>query len=75
MCQCSSATDRGRFSFMGGREGPLWRHITYKAPTGTPSAANTGTAHVQDASGCTRQVLLQFKAQQHHAARNAGAYK
>ena len=43
---------------MGGREGPLWRHITYKAPKGTPSSANTGTAYMEDASGCTSQVHL-----------------
>ncbi|PNH04621.1 Para-aminobenzoate synthase [Tetrabaena socialis] len=28
----SAATDRGRFSYMGGRGGPLWRKITYKLP-------------------------------------------
>lgn len=57
-CCCSSATDRGRFSFMGGREGPLWRRITYKAPMGTPSAANLGVAATEDASGHLSQVGL-----------------
>ena len=57
-CCCSSATDRGRFSFMGGREGPLWRRITYKAPMGAPSAANPGVAATEDASGHISQVGL-----------------
>ncbi|KAG2442591.1 hypothetical protein HXX76_002676 [Chlamydomonas incerta] len=28
----SAAADRGRFSYMGGRGGPLWRKLTYKLP-------------------------------------------
>lgn len=48
---CSSATDRGRFSFMGGRGGPLWQQITYTLPTGLPSTANPGTVTVEDAQG------------------------
>ncbi|GFR41011.1 hypothetical protein Agub_g1678, partial [Astrephomene gubernaculifera] len=28
----SAASDRGRFSYMGGRGGPLWRKLTYKLP-------------------------------------------
>ena len=36
----SAATDRGRFSFMGGPGGPLWRRITYKLPQlAAPGAA------------------------------------
>ena len=30
---CSSASDRGRFSYLGGRGGPLWQRISYKLPT------------------------------------------
>ena len=41
---------------MGGREGPLWKRITYKAPLGTPGVANPGTASVEDTSGCKHQV-------------------
>lgn len=29
---CSSASDRGRFSYFGGRGGPLWQRISYKLP-------------------------------------------
>lgn len=44
----SSATDRARFSFMGGRGGPLWRRITYDLPEqpGCP-----GVVRTVDASG------------------------
>ena len=31
MC-CSSASDRGRFSYFGGRGGPLWQRISYQLP-------------------------------------------
>lgn len=31
----TSTTDRGRFSYMGGRGGPLWKRITYKLPPPT----------------------------------------
>lgn len=31
----SSAKDRGRFSYMGGRGGRLWRRITYRLPSPT----------------------------------------
>lgn len=42
---CSAATDRGRFSFMGGPGGPLWRRITYRLPPvpgSNPAAGNGG---------------------------------
>ena len=29
----STTSDRGRFSFMGGRGGPLWRRVLYKLPS------------------------------------------
>lgn len=38
-CLCSSASDRGRFSYFGGRGGPLWQRISYKLPT--PAASST----------------------------------
>ena len=41
---------------MGGREGPLWKRITYKAPLGNPNTANPGTASVEGALGHTQQV-------------------
>ena len=37
-CVCSSASDRGRFSYFGGRGGALWQRISYKLPT--PSASS-----------------------------------
>lgn len=54
---CSAATDRGRFSYMGGREGLLWRRITYRLPaSGAPSADNPGTVCSEDVSGCTSEL-------------------
>ncbi|KAK9803493.1 hypothetical protein WJX73_008887 [Symbiochloris irregularis] len=49
----SSAPDRGRFSFMGGRGGPLWRRITYSLPDpdGRMGASSGGTASIEDAQG------------------------
>lgn len=40
----SSANDRGRFSYMGGRGGRLWRRITYRLPPtpSTPQGAAQG---------------------------------
>ncbi|KAL3160886.1 hypothetical protein ABBQ38_009278 [Trebouxia sp. C0009 RCD-2024] len=38
----SSASDRGRFSYFGGRGGPLWQRISYKLPTPTGSPAPVG---------------------------------
>lgn len=32
MLCCSSASDRGRFSYFGGRGGPLWQRISYQLP-------------------------------------------
>ncbi|KAG2499934.1 hypothetical protein HYH03_002221 [Edaphochlamys debaryana] len=32
----SAAADRGRFSYMGGRGGPLWRKLSYKLPPPRP---------------------------------------
>lgn len=46
----SSATDRGRFSFMGGRGGPLWRKITFKLP---PEKGHPGTLTQLYADGTT----------------------
>jgi para-aminobenzoate synthetase len=52
---CSATPDRGRFSFMGGRGGSLWRRITYKlspeerdGPHCTPAP---GTVVSEDAEG------------------------
>lgn len=60
-CACSAATDRGRFSYMGGREGLLWRRITYKLPAaGAPSASNCGTVCVEDVSGRTSEVATRW---------------
>jgi para-aminobenzoate synthetase len=38
----TSAPDRGRFSFMGGRGGPLWRRLTYELPSLAQFAAAGG---------------------------------
>ncbi|GLI69063.1 hypothetical protein VaNZ11_013606, partial [Volvox africanus] len=50
----SAAADRGRFSYMGGRGGQLWRKLTYKLPLPTSTAA----AHQP-----TSQPASQFEAQ------------
>lgn len=34
--RCSSDSDRGRFSFMGGTGGPLWQRVTYWLPPPEP---------------------------------------
>ena len=64
----SAATDRGRFSFMGGRGGPLWRRVLYKLPplaegaaaaaaaAAAPAAAAPGTLTITGAGG--RQEVL-----------------
>lgn len=44
---CSATTDRGRFSFMGGPGGPLWRRITYTLP---PLAAHSAARSSAPAS-------------------------
>ncbi|KAK9861389.1 hypothetical protein WJX84_000779 [Apatococcus fuscideae] len=42
----SASRDRGRFSYMGGRGGPMWRRFTYRLPpvpcTPTPQASRGG---------------------------------
>lgn len=40
---CSAATDRGRFSYMGGRGGPLWRKLTYRLPPPRGSDPHQGS--------------------------------
>ena len=52
-CCCSSASDRGRFSYCGGRGGPLWQRISYKLsqpPTALhpPQQASTSTDSLSD---------------------------
>jgi len=42
---------------MGGREGLLWRRITYSLPAiGAPSADNPGTVRTEDVRGRTSEV-------------------
>lgn len=46
---------------MGGREGLLWRRITYKLPAaGASSASNCGTVCIEDVSGRTSEVAMQW---------------
>jgi para-aminobenzoate synthetase len=54
----SAATDRGRFSFMGGSGGPLWRRITYDLPDANHSHDVLGILTIIDAAGkrTTRQI-------------------
>eukprot|EP00887_Chlorella_sp_A99_P000877 scaffold5.g877.t1 len=81
----SSATDRGRFSFMGGRGGPLWRRVTYKLPSLHEYAATAaeqppaqrplpGTLVLADAAGrrwSERAALLPWLERQMSALRCA----
>ncbi len=46
---CSVATDRARFSYFGGRSGPLWQRLTYHLQPAGLSAS--GSLHIEDASG------------------------
>jgi len=46
---CSAATDRARFSFFGGRSGPMWQHITYHVPP--PCSDSPGSLTIEDAAG------------------------
>jgi len=43
----ATATDRGRFSFMGGPGGSLWRKVSYKLP---PSSSTTRASSTYDRS-------------------------
>ena len=45
----SAATDRGRFSYMGDRGGPLWRRVEYKLPP--PPSVGEGELTVVRADG------------------------
>ncbi|KAG1659328.1 hypothetical protein FOA52_010376 [Chlamydomonas sp. UWO 241] len=64
----SSAPDRGRFSYMGGRctGGPLWRRITYRLPPPDASDACSharlpmGTLEEEDASGRVTSTSTHF---------------
>ena len=62
----SAAADRGRFSYMGGRGGPLWRRLSYQLPPGavaaTPSGgtAPAGTLVVEGADGSRRARRTAF---------------
>ncbi len=47
----ASAPDRGRFSFMGGRGGPLWRRVRYALPPPGSVPGAPGEVTVADAAG------------------------
>ncbi|CAD7697485.1 unnamed protein product [Ostreobium quekettii] len=47
----SAATDRGRFSFMGGPGGALWRRITYRLSRHTSKTGCPGNLQVMDSHG------------------------
>jgi para-aminobenzoate synthetase len=47
----ASAPDRGRFSFMGGRGGPLWRRIRYALPPPGSAPGASGEVTIADAAG------------------------
>eukprot|EP00983_Pelagomonas_calceolata_P120519 1160714-Pelagomonas_calceolata.AAC.30 len=55
-CSASIATsDRGRFSYMGGKGGPLWKHITYQLPplSSTPTPPPSAAASAMNGSVTT----------------------
>jgi hypothetical protein len=58
----SSATDRGRFSYMAGRGGRLWKRITYRLPDPTEAQeaqkdASSSCPHTSDASSSCPPVV------------------
>ncbi|KDD75834.1 class-I glutamine amidotransferase, partial [Helicosporidium sp. ATCC 50920] len=54
----SASEDRGRFSFMGGRGGRLWRRVTYR--TGASEGKADGKATVETADGATQTSNTTF---------------
>lgn len=57
----ATAPDRGRFSYMGGRGGPLWRHVTFHLPPlGDPDPAALGTLRCEDARGQVTTLRTSF---------------
>jgi para-aminobenzoate synthetase len=44
----SSDEQRGRFSFLGGPGGPLWRRVTYRLPSMAASNGSSGTGAAAD---------------------------
>ncbi|KAK9835181.1 hypothetical protein WJX81_004045 [Elliptochloris bilobata] len=57
----SAATDRGRFSYMGARGGPLWRRVTYRLPAaGAPGPSNPGALELVDACGRQQRLRTTF---------------
>ncbi|KAK9822013.1 hypothetical protein WJX74_000597 [Apatococcus lobatus] len=64
----SASRDRGRFSYMGGRGGPMWRRFTYRLPpvpcTPTPQASRgglqPGTLEEVDSNGTTAHHTTHF---------------
>ena len=65
----SATPDRGRFSFMGGRGGSLWRRIEYRLPP-LPSAAEPangrsgGNSSSTSSSGTLRQTAADGQRQE-----------
>ncbi len=64
---CFSAdTERGRFSYMGGRGGPLWQRITYQmfpstsaaVPAASPTTVHHGVVRTEDADGTRREEAV-----------------
>jgi len=51
----SSAPDRGRFSYMGGRGGRLWRRITYRLPAAEECAGMPAATHMPPRPGTVEQ--------------------
>ncbi|XP_075502799.1 aminodeoxychorismate synthase, chloroplastic-like isoform X1 [Primulina tabacum] len=58
----SSSTEmsRARFSFMGGKGGPLWRQVTFKLLSKSDaSCKGGGSLLIEDAEGCTSTTFLE----------------
>ncbi|XP_073144357.1 aminodeoxychorismate synthase, chloroplastic isoform X3 [Henckelia pumila] len=56
----STEMNRARFSFMGGKGGPLWRQVTFKLLSKSDSACKGGgNLLIEDAEGCTSTTFLE----------------
>lgn len=52
---CSVSKERCRFSYMGGRGGPLWKRLRFRLPQGGPAGASPspGTLEIEHADGAS----------------------
>lgn len=69
----SATPDRGRFSFMGGRGGSLWRRVEYRLPPNALAAAAAGIAEAGSSLGGPQQAATNGAAA--HLGSGGGSHK